>query len=105
MSVNGAEAVRKGHELNVSALEEYFRAQVPGFGGRIVSLLQFKSGQSNPTFYIKDDNDNEYVLRKKPSGKILPSAVRWLRYRYKPERGRFAFSRERAFHKSAFFSL
>lgn len=76
MSVNGAEAVRKGHELNVAALEDYFRQHVPAFGGQIVSLLQFKSGQSNPTFYIKDDRDSEYVLRKKPSGKILPSAVR-----------------------------
>lgn len=76
MSVNGAEAVRKGHELDVASLEAYFKQNVPTFGGKIVSLLQFKSGQSNPTFYIKDDRENEYVLRKKPSGKILPSAVR-----------------------------
>jgi aminoglycoside phosphotransferase (APT) family kinase protein len=76
MSVPGADPVRKGHELNISALEAYFRRNVPLFGNKIESLKQFASGQSNPTFYIKDDRGNEYVLRKKPSGQILPSAVR-----------------------------
>lgn len=78
MSVSGAEAVRKGHELDSSALEAYLRANIPSFGAKIAALLQFKSGQSNPTYYIKDDLNNEYVLRKKPSGHILPSAVRQL---------------------------
>lgn len=62
--------------MDVSALEAYFKQHVDGFGSKIVSLEQFKSGQSNPTYYIKDDRNNEYVLRKKPSGNILPSAVR-----------------------------
>jgi acyl-CoA dehydrogenase family protein 10 len=74
MSVPGVGPVRKGHELNVSALEGYFKQQIDGFGSKIVEIGQFKSGQSNPTFYIKDDRNNEYVLRKKPSGHILPSA-------------------------------
>lgn len=76
MSVQGVEPVRKGHELDVSVLEGYFKQHVDGFGSKIVSLEQFKSGQSNPTYYIKDDRNNEYVLRKKPAGNILPSAVR-----------------------------
>lgn len=76
MSVPGAENVRKGHELDTAALEAYLRRNIPSFGACIAVLLQFKSGQSNPTYYIKDDLNSEYVLRKKPSGQILPSAVR-----------------------------
>lgn len=76
MSVNGAEAIRKGHELNIASLEAYLRSSVPSFGGKLETVLQFKSGQSNPTFYLKDNAGREYVLRKKPSGNILPSAVR-----------------------------
>lgn len=76
MSVPGADAVRKGHELDVAALEAYLKRNVPTFGGKVASLKQFASGQSNPTFYLKDDRGNEFVLRKKPSGQILPSAVR-----------------------------
>lgn len=76
MSVGNAEAIRKGHELNIPSLEAYLKASVKGFGGKLESVLQFKSGQSNPTFYLKDNAGREYVLRKKPSGQILPSAVR-----------------------------
>jgi hypothetical protein len=45
-----------------------------GFG-KIVDVRQFDSGQSNPTFYLRESNGQEYVLRKKPPGKLLPSAV------------------------------
>lgn len=30
--------------------------------------------QSNPTFYLRDSRKREYVLRKRPPGKLLPSA-------------------------------
>ena len=30
--------------------------------------------QSNPTFYLRDSRQREYVLRKRPPGKLLPSA-------------------------------
>jgi aminoglycoside phosphotransferase (APT) family kinase protein len=38
-----------------------------------VQLRQFVGGQSNPTFRI-DAGERSYVLRKKPGGKLLPSA-------------------------------
>lgn len=38
------------------------------------SFLIEQGGQSNPTFYIRTDR-GEFVLRKKPPGKLLPSAV------------------------------
>jgi aminoglycoside phosphotransferase (APT) family kinase protein len=72
--------VRKGHEINIRHLERYMNKHVHGFktkansDGIIVEIKQFKSGQSNPTYYIKGSNDKEYVLRKKPFGQLLQSA-------------------------------
>ena len=37
-------------------------------------VLQFEGGQSNPTFHLTDAGGRMYVLRKKPPGKLLPSA-------------------------------
>jgi acyl-CoA dehydrogenase family protein 10 len=40
-------------------------------------VLQFSHGQSNPTFLLTvgaDKDQKRYVLRKKPNGKLLPSA-------------------------------
>lgn len=36
-------------------------------------IQQFQGGQSNPTFKIQA-NEHQWVLRKKPNGKLLPSA-------------------------------
>lgn len=38
-----------------------------------LEIKQFTHGQSNPTFYVKYRNQ-EYVLRKKPPGKLLKGA-------------------------------
>lgn len=64
--------VRDEHRFDVNALEEYMKQNVEGFSGKI-AVRQFVHGQSNPTF-ILEDNNNKYVLRKKPPGKLLPSA-------------------------------
>ena len=45
---------------------------MPG-AGAITGIEQFKGGQSNPTYKIITDNKN-LVLRRKPPGKLLPSA-------------------------------
>lgn len=45
---------------------------VEGFRGPL-TVEQFKGGQSNPTFLLRSA-DNRYVLRRKPPGKLLPSA-------------------------------
>jgi len=36
-------------------------------------VKQFAGGQSNPT-YLVQSADHRYVLRRKPPGKLLPSA-------------------------------
>ncbi len=37
-------------------------------------VLQFSHGQSCPTYYVNVGGSREYVVRKKPPGKLLPSA-------------------------------
>jgi aminoglycoside phosphotransferase (APT) family kinase protein len=59
----------------VESLEAYLRANVAKFSKKLVELKQFEGGQSNPTYYLRDDKGSEFVLRKKPPGKLLPSAV------------------------------
>jgi aminoglycoside phosphotransferase (APT) family kinase protein len=58
--------------LDAARLEQYLSAQVPGFAGPL-TLKQFKGGQSNPT-YLLETPARFYVLRRKPPGKLLPSA-------------------------------
>jgi aminoglycoside phosphotransferase (APT) family kinase protein len=64
--------VREAHRLNEGALAEYLRKNLAGFSGEL-NVQQFGYGQSNPTFLLSAA-DREYVLRKKPPGKLLPSA-------------------------------
>ena len=64
--------VRDTHRFDVAALEGYMRGHVAGFAGPL-TVRQFVGGQSNPTYYLADE-DREYVLRRKPPGKLLPSA-------------------------------
>lgn len=69
---SGAGPVREGFELDIDALQNYMEEHVKGFRGTI-ELSQFKGGQSNPTYLI-DAGGDKYVLRRKPSGKLLKSA-------------------------------
>jgi aminoglycoside phosphotransferase (APT) family kinase protein len=64
--------VRDVHRIDEASLERYLVAHVPGFRGPI-DLRQFQGGQSNPTYYMRAGS-GEYVLRRKPPGKLLPSA-------------------------------
>jgi len=58
--------------LDTVKLTEWMEANVAGFKGPLV-LTKFKGGQSNPTYKIEAPSGN-YVLRRKPFGKLLPSA-------------------------------
>ena len=64
--------VRETHRFDVSALERYMAGHVEGFKGP-VTVSQFQGGQSNPTYRLSSPG-GEYVLRRKPPGKLLPSA-------------------------------
>lgn len=59
-------------DLPVERLAAYLEANVAGFRGPLTAT-KFKGGQSNPTYRI-DAASGAYVLRRKPPGKLLPSA-------------------------------
>jgi len=68
----GTMPVTERHRFDIASLERYLRAHMAGFSGRL-EVEQFKGGQSNPTFLLKA-GERRYVLRRKPPGKLLPSA-------------------------------
>ncbi len=65
--------VRQAHAFDEAKLARYMQENVEGFKAPL-ALLQFEGGQSNPTFHLTDGGGRMYVLRKKPPGKLLPSA-------------------------------
>jgi len=64
--------IREAHRFDENVLANYLRGTLEGFSGEM-TVRQFAYGQSNPTFLLST-GDREYVLRKKPPGKLLPSA-------------------------------
>jgi aminoglycoside phosphotransferase (APT) family kinase protein len=58
--------------LDAARLEAYLAQNVAGFAGPL-TVRQFKGGQSNPT-YMLETPARRLVLRRKPPGKLLPSA-------------------------------
>jgi len=69
---SGTMPVPERHRFDIANLERYLRDHVEGFPGNL-EVEQFKGGQSNPTFMLKA-GPRRYVLRRKPPGKLLPSA-------------------------------
>lgn len=61
------------HRFDEAGLTAWLEARLPGFRGPAV-IRQFQGGQSNPTFLLEDAGGGHHVLRKKPPGKLLPSA-------------------------------
>jgi len=65
-------AVEEKDRLDEAALTAWMAANVEGFEGPL-TYSKFAGGQSNPTYRI-DAASGAYVLRRKPFGKLLPSA-------------------------------
>jgi aminoglycoside phosphotransferase (APT) family kinase protein len=63
----GTKPVDERHRIDVAALENFL-------GFRIEAIEQFKGGQSNPTYRLSAAGGRNFVLRRKPPGKLLPSA-------------------------------
>jgi aminoglycoside phosphotransferase (APT) family kinase protein len=68
----GTQTVAPHLAFDLGSLASYLRSSLPGFEGPI-EASQFKGGQSNPTYEIRSPS-GRYVLRRKPPGKLLPSA-------------------------------
>ncbi|XP_074869155.1 acyl-CoA dehydrogenase family member 10 isoform X2 [Carettochelys insculpta] len=65
--------MRPTMEIPKDSLQQYLVKVLGGQKTDPVILRQFSHGQSNPTYYVKF-GDRHLVLRKKPPGKLLPSA-------------------------------
>ena len=68
----GTKPVEERHRFDEARLAEWMKANVSGFAGPL-TVSQFKGGQSNPSFRL-DTPGHSYVMRRKPLGKLLPSA-------------------------------
>jgi len=64
--------VLPNHRIDEAALARYLSVHLEGFAGPL-TVRQFLGGQSNPTYHLQTPAQ-AYVLRKKPAGKLLPSA-------------------------------
>jgi aminoglycoside phosphotransferase (APT) family kinase protein len=60
------------HAFDTARLTAWMLTHIPGFFGPI-EVQQFAGGQSNPTYLVQSPA-RRYVLRRKPQGKLLPSA-------------------------------
>src|SRR4026208_263538 len=63
----GTKPVEERHRIDAAALERFL-------GFKIAQVEQFKGGQSNPTYRLSAADGRKYALRRKPPGKLLPSA-------------------------------
>jgi aminoglycoside phosphotransferase (APT) family kinase protein len=68
----GVKPVEERHRIDAGRLEDFLRKSMEGFRGPL-EIEQFKGGQSNPTYRITAGG-KRYALRRKPPGKLLPSA-------------------------------
>ncbi len=71
-SVPGTRPVAPQHEFDTARLATWLEANVAPLAGSL-EVAQFKGGQSNPTYLLRA-GEQRYVLRRKPPGKLLPSA-------------------------------
>ncbi len=68
----GTKEVTERNRFDEARLSEFLKRHVDDFEGPL-SVLEFRGGQSNPTFQLSDAR-RKWVLRRKPPGKLLGSA-------------------------------
>jgi aminoglycoside phosphotransferase (APT) family kinase protein len=69
---SGTKEVAAPLRFDEARLRAYLESKVPGIRGPL-AVRQFKGGQSNPTYFLETPQ-RSFVLRRKPPGKLLPSA-------------------------------
>ena len=63
----GTKPVEERHAIDVASLQRFL-------GFPLQHVEQFKGGQSNPTYRLTAADGRSFALRRKPPGKLLPSA-------------------------------
>lgn len=69
---SGTTNVKADFAFDTARLEDFLSSRLLHFGGPL-EIRQFRGGQSNPTYFLHTPARN-FVLRRKPPGKLLPSA-------------------------------
>uniref|UniRef100_A0A3B3D4B5 Aminoglycoside phosphotransferase domain-containing protein n=1 Tax=Oryzias melastigma TaxID=30732 RepID=A0A3B3D4B5_ORYME len=65
--------IRQQHKFDVNKLQKYLSVKLRLSDNGSLSVRQYSTGQSNPTFLIQSSSTS-YVLRKRPPGELLPGA-------------------------------
>ena len=65
--------MRRGEELDLSALRDYLDRVLPEGGAAGLEIEQFPHGHSNLVYLVRTDR-REYVLRRPPLGPLAPKA-------------------------------
>ncbi|XP_042256179.1 acyl-CoA dehydrogenase family member 11 isoform X2 [Thunnus maccoyii] len=65
--------VRQHHKFSVDRLQRYLSVNSRVSNNDTLTVKQYSTGQSNPTFLVQTPSKS-YVLRKKPPGELLPGA-------------------------------
>lgn len=73
MVINNLVSIREKHVFDLKKFYNWLNENLPNYGS-VKDLKQFVGGQSNPTFIIEFEEKKSLILRKKPPGKLLPSA-------------------------------
>ncbi|HEY1561067.1 MAG TPA: phosphotransferase family protein [Caulobacteraceae bacterium] len=68
----GTKEVAESHRFDEGALAAWMTEHVDGYAGPL-TVRQFRGGQSNPTYELTTPG-KKYVMRRKPPGRLLPSA-------------------------------
>eukprot|EP01134_Creolimax_fragrantissima_P002073 CFRG2073T1 len=70
--VKGTTAAKGAHKLDLTSLKRYLTDTLK-LDAQNLNVRKFSHGQSNPTYFVGTNSGN-YVLRKKPPGKLLKGA-------------------------------
>ncbi len=71
---DGTRPVAPEHSFSIEKLSDWLSLNLPDYKKNYpLNVKQFKGGQSNPTFLISN-GERQFVMRRKPPGKLLPSA-------------------------------
>ena len=68
--MSGITKEKTRHDLDDDALGKYLSNYLPNLKLPVVST-KIGYGQSNPTYFVDDANNQRFILRKKPAGTII----------------------------------
>ncbi|KAF2013567.1 kinase-like protein, partial [Aaosphaeria arxii CBS 175.79] len=80
--MSGVTKEKTRHDLDDEGLGKYLTNHLPNLKLPIIST-KIGYGQSNPTYFVDDANNQRFILRKKPSGTIISPVAHQVDREYK----------------------